>query len=126
MHQDGGLIRAKSYYNRHANAGIIRKLQNFLAARGYDVGDLDGIFGQRTYNAIRQYQRDNGLVDDGMWGEDTNQVHRVLGAGDTTFNGPRSGAHPGKHTYTSKFKGQTTYATPEQEDAHLRQITSRA
>lgn len=126
MHQDGGLMRAKSYYAKHANAGIVRKLQNFLLSRGYDVGDLDGIFGQRTYNAIRQYQRDNGLVDDGMWGEDTNQVHRVLGAGDTTFNGPRSGAHPGKHTYTSKFKGQTTYATPEQEDAYLRQITNRA
>lgn len=126
IHQDGGLIRAKSYYDRHANAGIIRKLQNFLAARGYDIGDLDGIFGQRTYNAIRQYQRDNGLVDDGMWGEDTNQVHRVLGAGETTFNGPRSGAHPGKHTYTNKFNGQRTYATPEQEDAYLKQITNRA
>ena len=30
--QDGGLIKAKNYYARHANAGIIRKLQNFLGA----------------------------------------------------------------------------------------------
>ena len=66
MAQNGGLTRASAYYSKHANEGIIRKLQNFLASRGYDVGDLDGKFGQRTYNAIRQYQRDNGLVDDGM------------------------------------------------------------
>ena len=124
--QDGGLVRAKAYYDRHANEGIIRKLQNFLYGRGYDVGELDGKFGKNTYNAIRQYQRDNGLVDDGMWGEDTNLVHRVLGAGDTTFNGPRSGARSGKHTFTESYKGQTRYATPEQEDAYLRNITNKA
>ena len=126
--QDGGLVRARAYYANHANEGIIRKLQNFLSARGYDLGDagIDGKFGQKTYEAIKQYQRDNGLVDDGMWGEDTNLVHRVLGAGDTTFNGPRSGAHPGKHTFTQSYKGQTSYATPEQEDSYLRNITNRA
>ena len=53
-------------------------------------------------------------------------VHRVLGAGDTTFNGNRSGAHSGTHTYTNQFKGQKSYATPEQEDAYLRNITNRA
>ena len=126
--QDGGLVRASAYYANHANEGIIRKLQNFLSARGYDLGDagIDGKFGQKTYEAIKQYQRDNGLVDDGMWGEDTNLVHRVLGAGDTTFNGPRSGAHPGKHTFTQSYKGQTSYAIPEQEDAYLRNVTNRA
>lgn len=111
--QDGGLVRAKNYYSNHANAGIIRKLQNFLLARGYNLGDsgIDGKFGQTTYEAIRQYQRDNGLVDDGMWGEDTNNVHRVLGAGETTFNGPNSGAHMGTHTYTENFVNQP-YSKP--------------
>ena len=66
--QDGGLVRARAYYANHANEGIIRKLQNFLSARGYDLGEAgpDGKFGQKTYEAIKQYQRDNGLVDDGM------------------------------------------------------------
>ena len=61
-----GLSRATGYYQRHANEGIIRKLQNFLMGRGYYNGDLDGKFGNQTYEAIRQYQRDNGLKDDGM------------------------------------------------------------
>lgn len=105
--QNGGnFARAAAYYRNHANEGIIRKLQNFLTARGYYTGGLDGKFGQKTFAAIQQYQRDNGLKDDGMWGEDTNLVHRVLGAGDTTFNGSRSGAHPGTHTYNSNFRNQ--------------------
>ncbi|MBQ8132468.1 MAG: hypothetical protein IJ193_08255 [Bacilli bacterium] len=29
-----------------------------------------------------------------------------MGAGDTTFTGSRSGAHPGRHTYNSDFKNQ--------------------
>ena len=113
-HQEGGLIlkgdnglsRAAGYYQRHANEGIIRKLQNFLVARGYYDGDLNGRFDRNMYEAVRQYQRDYGLKDDGMWGEDTNEVHRVLGAGETTFNGSRSGAHPGKHTFGPNFVNQ--------------------
>ncbi|MBQ8132467.1 MAG: peptidoglycan-binding protein [Bacilli bacterium] len=66
--QNGGYARAAGYYRNHANEGVIRKLQNFLYARGYDLGDsgIDGKFGQKTYEAIRKYQRDNGLKDDGM------------------------------------------------------------
>lgn len=107
-----GYSRAAGYYQNHANEGIIRKLQNFLYSRGYDLGDngIDGRFGQSTYNAIRQYQRDNGLKDDGMWGEDTNSVHRVLSGGDNTFSGKNSGAHPGVHTYDGNF-ANTTYQT---------------
>lgn len=101
-----GLSRAAGYYQRHANEGIIRKLQNFLYARGYYDGDLNGRFDRNMYEAVRQYQRDYGLKDDGMWGEDTNEVHRVLGTGETTFNGSRSGAHPGKHTFGPNFVNQ--------------------
>ena len=100
---ENGLSKAAGYYQRHANEGIIRKLQMFLAGRGYYDGDLTGKFDRVFYDAVKNYQKDNGLIDDGMWGEDTNLVHRVLGTGDTTFNGSRSGAHLGRHTYGSDF-----------------------
>lgn len=100
---ENGLSKASGYYQRHANEGIIRKLQMFLAGRGYYDGDFNGKFDKNFYNAVKNYQKDNGLKDDGMWGEDTNEVHRVLGAGDTTFNGRNSGAHPGRHTYGNNF-----------------------
>ncbi len=43
-------------------------LQSRLADMGFDVGRCDGIFGQRTEVALREFQHDRGLVDDGSCG----------------------------------------------------------
>lgn len=109
--QGGGFVRASNYYRRHGNEGTIRKIQQFLSTRGYDLGDYEfGKFDQNLYNAIRKYQGDIGVAQDGMWGEDTNSVHRVLSLGSRTFTGPNSGAHDG-HTYQSNYRNQT-YRAP--------------
>lgn len=94
--KNSNYYRAAGYYTRHSNADTIRKIQNFLSARGYYGGGLDGKFGQQTYDAIRKYQQDNGVDVDGMWGESTNSVHRVLNATDAPYrtdNSGSSGAH---------------------------------
>ena len=36
-------------------------LQDALNTLGYDAGQLDGIFGRNTQNALARYQQDNGL-----------------------------------------------------------------
>ena len=41
-------------------------LQNRLAARGYDPGEVDGVIGPKTRIAIRQFQREIGEVPDGF------------------------------------------------------------
>ena len=43
----------------------VRRAQTALAARGYDVGPVDGIIGPRTGAAIRAFQSDQGLAPDG-------------------------------------------------------------
>lgn len=43
----------------------IRRVQAALAARGYEVGPVDGIVGSRTSAAIRAFQSDQGLAQDG-------------------------------------------------------------
>lgn len=45
-------------------------IQNALSAKGYDLGNygIDGDFGSATDSAVRSFQRDNGLVDDGEVG----------------------------------------------------------
>jgi lytic murein transglycosylase len=42
----------------------MRRLQNLLAGQGYDVGDVDGIIGEKTRQAIRQVQIKYGLPAD--------------------------------------------------------------
>jgi len=43
-------------------------LQDSLNTAGYPTGVLDGIFGEQTENAVRNYQRARGLTADGIVG----------------------------------------------------------
>jgi len=50
-------VRSYDTYSRSTVADV----QAALARRGYDVGYIDGVAGQRTRNAIADFQRDRGL-----------------------------------------------------------------
>ena len=47
----------------------VTTLQTELNAQGYDCGEVDGIFGQNTLNAVIAFQTANGLTADGIVGE---------------------------------------------------------
>ncbi len=49
----------------------VRKLQDALTQLGYNPGAIDGIFGSQTQAAVRTFQRDKGLVQDGIVGPAT-------------------------------------------------------
>lgn len=49
----------------------VKGLQNALKARSYDLGAVDGVFGPATEEAVKQFQRDAGLDDDGIAGPKT-------------------------------------------------------
>ncbi|MBO4457779.1 MAG: peptidoglycan-binding protein [Butyrivibrio sp.] len=46
-------------------------IQQGLINAGYNIGSADGVAGEKTYNGILDFQRDNGLTADGMVGEQT-------------------------------------------------------
>ena len=46
----------------------MREIQQALAARGFNPGPVDGIFGARTRGAVALFQRARGLVTDGVIG----------------------------------------------------------
>lgn len=49
----------------------VELLQLALLRAGFDPGDIDGIFGSRTQNALIQYQQSAGLSADGIAGPQT-------------------------------------------------------
>jgi N-acetylmuramoyl-L-alanine amidase len=53
-------------------------LQDRLTELGYDAGRPDGLFGSRTEQALRNFQRDYGLVVDGICGSATVRALRQL------------------------------------------------
>lgn len=49
----------------------VRRLQEKLSDRGYNPGSIDGVYGGQTQNAVREFQRQNDLYDDGVAGRAT-------------------------------------------------------
>jgi peptidoglycan hydrolase-like protein with peptidoglycan-binding domain len=70
----GTLLRAGS------RGADVRDLQTTLSNLGYDLGDtgVDGVYGRRTANAVRNFQRDYGLQTDGIVGRQTVGALRQL------------------------------------------------
>lgn len=57
--------------NPYMRGDDVEDAQTLLTEKGYDVGSIDGIFGQKTENATKGFQRDNNLKADGIIGKKT-------------------------------------------------------
>lgn len=79
----------------------VKKLQEHLKNAGYDIGSygVDGVYGNATANAVKQYQKDNGLTVDGIAGNNTlTKMYEPLYS--TTSQGSTSGKNEQtKYTY---------------------------
>ncbi len=62
---------ARSILKKGSRGADVTYLQQRLKAKGYCVGAIDGIFGQKTLEAIKAFQADHGLVVDGIAGAKT-------------------------------------------------------
>lgn len=58
-----------------------RELQNLLIARGFDIGQADGVIGARSREALQSVQRDAGMTPDGRAGMKSLQWLRQNTAG---------------------------------------------
>ena len=54
-----------------ASGGEVKELQRRLKQWGYYSGEVDGIYGKGTTEAVKYFQRKNGLVADGIAGKAT-------------------------------------------------------
>jgi lysozyme family protein len=93
-------------YKRNApnmNSAIITRIQKALAAKGCEPGEIDGEFGPATEAAVLNFQRTEGLVQDGEVGPDT---AAALGI---SLSAPPSGDEepPAKETAGESTGGKT-------------------
>ena len=51
----------------------VQQLQQDLGYLGYPIGQVDGRYGWNTFEAVKRFQADNGLVVDGITGKATAQ-----------------------------------------------------
>ena len=58
-------------YRKGASGETVRTIQTKLRRWGYYDGAVDGIYGSQTVEAVRRFQRKNGLTADGVCGPAT-------------------------------------------------------
>ena len=84
----------------------VKKLQESLNQNGYTL-DVDGIFGDKTLAAVKDYQTNNGLTVDGIAGENT--LGKLYSTQSSTQNSNQTAATdtPTTQTQTEQSSGFT-------------------
>jgi peptidoglycan hydrolase-like protein with peptidoglycan-binding domain len=49
---------------------VVRVLQETLNNAGYKV-NVDGMYGDKTFEAVKKFQKNNNLISDGLIGKET-------------------------------------------------------
>ena len=75
-------------YKKGSSGAVVREIQTRLKNWGYYSGAVDGVYGSKTEEAVRWFQRKNGLSADGQVG---NQTLAALGISPTGSGGGGSG-----------------------------------
>lgn len=58
-------------YKRGSTGTVVTQIQQRLSDWGYYTGSIDGIYGSRTEEAVKKFQKTNGLTVDGIAGPAT-------------------------------------------------------
>jgi len=107
-----GLTQAYIWPDRTLIYGLtgedVLSLQTALRDQGYEVGELDGVFGAMTENAVIQFQTDQDLYVDGIAGNMT--LTALYGAADGTVP-PQQEAEPAEEPADTPVEVQTAAAS---------------
>ena len=74
-------------YQQGSSGSVVKTMQQKLKNWGYYKGSVDGIFGKQTREAVKYFQRKNGLKVDGIVG---NQTLKALGMSSSNTSGSNS------------------------------------
>jgi peptidoglycan hydrolase-like protein with peptidoglycan-binding domain len=96
-----------------------REAQQLLTDLGYDPGPVDGDYGRRTADAVKAFQRDVGITQDGWIDQDLISVLRRVANQRSSIAPPKVESRPaqesrrssGLRTRTLITQGETGFAT---------------
>ena len=90
---------------RHGMRGEeVRELQQGLIDLGYLGGTADGIFGNKTENAVRQFQKKNKLSVDGLAGKKTRNLIASQASGSSSSSASSSSSSSSSSKSSSSGK----------------------
>ena len=84
-----------------SNGGEVKELQRRLKEWGYYNGAVDGIYGKGTVEAVKKFQKKNGLTADGIAGIETYKALGMNESAKVLENQKKPSASTGNSNYTS-------------------------
>ncbi len=81
-------VEALSKYGSRGDE--VRQIQTKLKRWGYYNGNIDGIYGTQTLNAVKYFQRKNGLTQDGIAGPATLKAMGIFSSSGSSSSGSTS------------------------------------
>ena len=96
---------AAAVIKQGATGSTVKTIQQKLKRWGYYTGAVDGIFGSKTKEAVRYFQRKNGLAVDGIVGPAT---LKALGMSTSVLNGSSSSGSSSSGNGTSFSNADVT------------------
>lgn len=85
-----GLNLITSTLNRGSMSDQVKALQQYLNGLGYDVGKIDSTYGPKVETAVKQYQLDNGLTSDGIFGSKSLAKAKTMASTNISAGAPGS------------------------------------
>lgn len=98
----------------------VAEVQQYLIKAKYLNGKSDGVFGYQTLQAVKMFQRDSGLSDDGIVGARTLNALKSFKGTKPKNSAPSSPKSPSRPTYKDNGVPHYLYATPMLVTAYTR------
>lgn len=80
----GTLVDDSDQYNLDFSEELVKSIQKALKRKGYSIS-ADGVFGPKTAQAVKRFQRKNGLTIDGICGPKTLKALGIDSEGITSY-----------------------------------------
>ncbi len=113
-----GEATSSARLKRGSRGPAVKTLQTALKEQGFYTGKIDGIFGRNTMNAVKAFQRKNGLKVDGIAGPLTQAVLYANSPAQTTA--PAAAQKPAGSEETTQSSAPD--AVPDQAETFLQSV----
>lgn len=80
-------------YSWGSNGDVVKQIQQKLIRWGYMNGSADGIYGYKTWSAVKSFQKKNGLTADGIVGTKTLAALGINTGSQSVSASASSGSH---------------------------------
>ena len=93
-------VEALSKYGSRGDE--VTQIQTKLKRWGYYNGAIDGIYGTKTQDAVKYFQRKNGLTVDGIAGTKTLQAMGIFNSSNSSSYSNSNNVQPGEPLLTNR------------------------